>query len=681
MLQGMAFLALSLWALWLSLPATADEHQKRQSQWELSVINGLLVFKQQTTSEIQLSADKESQAPDSEKRLQTSEKSQSTPLILTSEHNDFATEVSGIVARSTLIQRFRNPGEKVLQGRYQFPLPEDAAVDSLIMRIGKREIVGVVKEKRIAEATFRQAQQQGQRASMVSQQRANLFSTELANIGPHEEVEIEIQFQQRARYVDGEFRLRLPTTFIPRFGASDLEASGIASENLPRLDMKFKLHAQRELAYLESPHFPVHQSHDSNFSYDVKLKSPAIADRDMELVWRYQNAQPEVLHYREALSDGEYGLLMVLPGQQAHQYDLVREVTLVIDTSSSMGGQAIEQAKKALLLAIDELTEQDAFNIIEFNSSASALWNSVRPVNARNRQSAKDFVKQLKADGGTNIYEAFDLALLTQQSTEGLRQVVFVTDGAIGYEDSMLAEIQSRLGATRLFTVGIGAAPNSYFMVQAAQLGRGTYTYISSPQQIEQRMQQLLRKLALPALTDLTVYTDTEAEIYPGIIPDLYQGEPIVIAYKAPSAVSDVRFSGRLGDSAWQQTLELDYLSDHSGIAKYWAREKIQDLLGKQRLMSFRDKQSEQKFQQNIVRVALQHQLVSPYTSLIAIDPTFNTNLNKYPLLAQMPSTSLDTGHRFLLSGMLLLMAILLTIWHWFSIKQADNAGASHVAQ
>ncbi|MCC2607252.1 VIT domain-containing protein [Planctobacterium marinum] len=677
MLQGIAFLGLLLLAVWLASSAEASQSERRQTQWELSVINGLLVFKQETTTDT--GADIKPGSEDAAKQQNRTAEQQNEPMVLVSQHSQYNTVVSGMVARSTLVQRFKNPGEDWLQGRYQFPLPEDAAVDSLTMRIGQREIKGVIKEKRAAQAAFKQAQQNGQRASLVSQQRPNLFTTQLANIGPFEDIEIEIQFQQKVRIVDGEFRLRLPTTFIPRFGSDSEHESVFAPRNRPDIDIRLTLDAQAELAYLNSPHFPIRTEQSGGYRYAINLAQASIADRDFELLWRYQNQQPTVLHYREALPDGEYGLLMLLPGQESARMPLSREITLVVDTSSSMGGQAIEQAKKALLLAIDELTELDAFNIIEFNSAATSLWGSPRAVNATSKQAAKDFVTRLKADGGTNIYEAIDLALLTQHATQALQQIVFITDGAIGYENSILTEIQSRLGETRLFTVGIGAAPNSYFMVQAAQAGRGTYTYISSPQQIEQRMRELLKKLAQPALTDINLQSDVAMAFYPERIPDLYYGEPIVIAYQSPTAVTDVHFTGVLGEAAWQQTLTLDYLPDRPGVAKYWAQQKIQDLLAKQRFMAFDASSDTAPYQQKILQVALQHNLVSPYTSLIAVDLAENGRPNNTPLLAQMPSTALDSPRRFMLAGILLLMGLCLSVWHWRSEQSLRQSGATHV--
>lgn len=657
--------------LLLAVNVHANEAERRQSGWELSIANGMLVFKQETITESQGTQSMQSNALSGETEQSPVEPSE--PIFLLANESQFTTRVSGIVARTTLTQTFRNPGEHWLDGRYQFPLPEDAAVDSLKMRVGARDISGQIQEKQAAERQFQQARQNGKKASLVSHDVANLFTTAVANIGPYEEIQIEIQFQHKVRYLDGEFHLRLPSTFIPRFGeqALDEQGQGDNSIDLPemsgsqaKLDFSIELSAAAELAYLKNPHFPVIKERAGNRWY-LQSESGQTANKDIELVWAYKNHTPQLLHFNESRADAEYGLLMILPGQKAPETVVPRDITFVIDTSSSMAGQAIKQAKSALSLAIEQLRVQDRFNIIEFNSEAKWLWPSMQLVSARSLSHAQDFVQRLEAKGGTNVYAALDSALQVQSSSEALQQLVFITDGAIGYEDTLLSELENRLGDIRLFTVGIGAAPNSYFMVEAAKAGRGSYTYIASQEQVQERMLGLFSKLTLPVLRDIQLDLGQPAERYPARIPDLYQGEPLVVSYKSAVPVTDIRVTARAYPDSWQQSLPATLVEEHAGVVKHWAGEKIRDLLRAQRIRHASTTEEAQQIKQEIIATALTHELVSPYTSLVAIDDDISRRQHlSLPLMSRMPATALGTERHFISALLLLLIASLLTFWH-----------------
>ena len=661
--------ALALISLCLSCnTALAQESTQKQSGWELSIANGMLVFKQETTihkTEAAAQSDETSagSAVSAPELVSSSLDTDQQALFLLATESRFHTEVSGIVARTTLVQTFRNPGDDWLSGQYQFPLPESAAVDALTMRIGKREIVGQIQEKQKAQANFQRAKSAGKKASLVSQQRPNLFITSVANIGPFEEVQVEIQFQQQVRFDAGEFRLRLPTTVVPRFGGSfefDEQLAQIPMQ-LATFDFSLVVNAGAELDYLRSHHYAMTTEYEGSQRWYATAEPGQTADRDVEVVWRYKNQQPELMHFSESRQDGEYGLLMLLPGLEMPEQVIARDITFVIDTSSSMGGPAIRQAKAALLTAIEQLSEADHFNVVEFNSHAETLWSAMLPANNRNRRIAADFVRRLDAEGGTNVYDALEEALLLQRMSDNLQQLVFITDGAIGYENDLLTQLNEKLGEVRLFTVGIGAAPNSYFMVEAARVGRGSYTYIAEQDQVQSRMRQLFDKLAQPVLKNIQVDLAGTAEIYPAPIRDLYQGEPLLISYKSPLPVTDIKVSGDTYAKPWQVNLTQEFATQHSGIAKHWARQKIASLMRLQRT----HQSSSDSTRRKVVATALRHDLVSPYTSLVAIDSLnsrYQTEDSR--LLANLPATALGSGQHILLAVFLLAIAAALTLCH-----------------
>jgi Ca-activated chloride channel family protein len=289
----------------------------------------------------------------------------------------------------------------------------------------------------------------------------------------------------------------------------------------------------------------------------------------------------------------------------------------VIDTSGSMSGQSILQAKASLGYALARLTPADRFNVIQFNSRTDKLFD--RPVRAseRNRLLAMAYVGGLKAQGGTEMRTALYAALDRAVNAGRLRQVVFITDGAVGNESQLFQTITHRLGDSRLFAVGIGSAPNRYFMRGAARRGRGTFTFIGSPSQVETRMQALWDKLAKPVLTHVAVKPQGESavEIWPDPLPDLFAGEPVYLAVRFDRAPGDLLVRGQGAAGSFSQRLDFAAAPKGTGIAKLWAREKIAGLD-----MLRYEGVSADDIRKRVVAVALRHQLVTRHTSLVAVD-------------------------------------------------------------
>jgi Ca-activated chloride channel family protein len=314
---------------------------------------------------------------------------------------------------------------------------------------------------------------------------------------------------------------------------------------------------------------------------------------------------------------------MVLPPQGDTQREtqpaqpLTREVIYIIDTSGSMAGTSIRQAKQALLLALERLRPGDRFNVIAFNSVTDQLFSSAVPADSYNLQQARRYVNGLQANGGTEMLPALRTAL-KQQETSGVRQIIFLTDGSVGNEAALFSLIHQRLGDSRLFTIGIGSAPNSHFMSKAAEFGRGTFTYIGDTSQVQNQMAALFQKLESPLMTDLAIDSGNAAvEIYPARLPDLYQGEPLIVSFKSDANMQSLKVSGSRQQELWQNTIQLGNATPGKGIGTLWARRKIAALMDE----SYRGAKQEQTKQQ-IVNVALQHHLVSKYTSLVAVDVT-----------------------------------------------------------
>ena len=348
------------------------------------------------------------------------------------------------------------------------------------------------------------------------------------------------------------------------------------------------------------------------------LKPQQAINRDFVLEFKpLQIAQAQAALFTQQAQNGEqYALAMLMPPSDSFTQSqrLPREMVFVVDTSGSMHGQSIEQAKKALFYALSLLDSDDSFNIVSFNNEVAAMSETPLIASDFNLRRAERFIYNLQADGGTEIKGALDAVLDGMQFEGFVRQVVFLTDGSVSNEDQLFKHIAHTLGDSRLFTVGIGSAPNRYFMRRAADIGKGTYTFISSAHDVQPKMQQLFDKLAHPAMTNLAL-TNTNGDsldFWPSPLPDLYFAEPIMVAIKLDNTDA-ITFTGQTAHGEFKVKLNPQASSKATGIDKLWARQKIKSLL-------LYNQQSVVK--QQVQQLALEHQLLSLFTAFIAIEET-----------------------------------------------------------
>jgi Ca-activated chloride channel family protein len=600
-------------------------------------------------------------------RTATQQTAVPAPLLST----DVELRVTGLVVRATVRQVFSNPREEWAEGVYVFPLPEDAAVDHLKMRVGDRVIEGVIQERVAAKKAYEQARQQGQRASLVEQERPNVFTSSVTNIAPGAAITIEIEYQHAIRYDAGRFGLRFPMVVGPRYipGGADVGVSGSgwasdtdvvpdASRITPPVrhparglvnpvTLRVELDAGVPLAGVHSPYHAIDTTPLAAGRLAIALQAGSVpADRDFELVWEpAAGNEPAAVLLAEAKGSEVFALLLVMPPSPgpAARSRVPREVVFVVDHSGSMGGASMEQAKAALKLALARLAPGDRFNVIRFNHRTDGLFAEARAATPANLGLAARYVDALRADGGTEMLPALVRALDGGERPDRLRQVIFLTDGAVGNEAQLFEAIRERLGDSRLFTIGIGSAPNSHFMREAARGGRGTFTYIGSPTEVQRKMTELFRKLESPALADLQLELPGagDAEILPAPLPDLYAGEPVVVALRTPRPPTHVVLRGRFGSTAWQSEVPVHTATPGAGLAVHWARAKIATLVDQRRAAGAPD-----DLRHTVIALALRHHLVSPYTSLVAVDVTPARPADA-PLTWHAPATNLPHGWEY----------------------------------
>lgn len=585
-------------------------------------------------------------------------------------------KVSGLLAQATLQQRFHNPGPDWVEAEYLLPLPHDAAVTRMELRIGERVIRGAIRERAEARKVYDAARRAGKRSALLEQQRPHLFTTRVANIPPGEEISVAVHMVLPVSYDNGEFSLRFPTTvtapYIPGFAHPPanrdstvpawlpLEGSGwaLATAAVPDaplvtapqiapggsvarpenpLTLVVDLRPGVPLAEVSARYHQLSiDRRDQGFSLAFADGSVEM-DRDLVLSWRPREShRPQAAVFQQQVAGERYAMLMLVPPvADAPVPARRRELVLVLDVSGSMQGAPIRQAKQAVAFALDTLKPDDYFNLVVFNDRHRLLFDRSRRADVSALDEARRFLAKLDADRGTQMLPALTAALTLvppESEHEGappLRQLIFVTDGAVGNEQEIMAQLDRHGGDARLFTVGIGSAPNSYFMHEAARSGRGTAVFIGQAAEVATQMRQLFAAIEQPMVSDLQVHWPVSGEAYPSPVPDLYAGQPLIqlVRLSEPAVDGDIRISGRFGTRHWERHLALPAQGDDAGVAATWARRKLDGMLRELRRGVPRD-----EVRSRALPLALSFSLASPFTSFVAVEEEPRRPQGAFPL-------------------------------------------------
>ncbi len=549
-----------------------------------------------------------------------------------------AIEVTGIVVRGTVTQSFRNPTDEVIEALYVFPLPDGAAVHRMEMRIGPRRITAIVEERQQARRTYETARQEGRKAALVEQDRPNLFTTAAANINPGERIEVIIEYLDEASWSDGAFSLRFPMTFTQRYepggkpGNGTVPSAGARSPFMdaahpaaPRVEVTVRINAGVPLAEVAS------RSHDMESFLDGEIwevrpaDSPVAADRDLLLAWHPVIAdRPAPALLVEDRDDGRYALLMVVPPEpvEAAGWGLPTETLFVVDVSGSMAGSSIEQAREALLAAVERLRPEDTFNLLRFSDRTGVFSETFLAADDDSRSRAAAWVRGLEAGGGTEIFGALleGLSRLKREDSGRVERLIFLTDGAVGNEEQVFQGIIENLGDVRLHAIGIGNAPNTHLMRKMASFGRGACEFIAARAEAGNRIDAFFSRIDRPVLSDLSLRWSggQPGEIYPARLPDLYPGEPLLVSFRLePDArLRGVELLARHRDGAVRHAFEVaPNAAPGAGIATRWARRKVAGLID-----LLHEGADPAVIRDEVVRLGIAHRLVTRYTSLVAVE-------------------------------------------------------------
>ncbi|MBI3461936.1 MAG: protein kinase, partial [Planctomycetes bacterium] len=556
---------------------------------------------------------------------------------------DVRAAITAAAAEVTVTQVFVNTYERAIEATYVFPLPENAAVHRLRMRIGERTIEGVVREKEEARETYEQARQEGHGAALVEQTSPNIFETSVANILPGQEIQVEISYLQPLPFQDGQYRFVFPMVVSPRYVLGSAPTAdnmvgkvpeAILAPRLPAgfirgdvVSLEVDLNAGVPVCGVDSPSHDVVVEDVDAARLKIALRhADEIPNRDFVLNYRVAGPKLEHACFHEPGRDGQPGtfLLIATPPVPEVVAAAPREIILVIDHSGSMAGDAIEQAKQAARQLLDRLEPQDTFNIIVFNSTVTPLAGAPLRAEERELRRARAFLDQLRADGGTEMLEPLRLALQTSTSTsvERLRMVVFLTDGSVHGERELLAALRPVIGRTRIVAFGIGTAVNRHLINKLAAAGRGFAEFIFPGENITRVIDRTMRRLSRAVLTDVELASDGGAitQLLPEKCPDVYCSQPLVVLGRvAGSEPPTVTLRGRLAGKSYTATFGPQQMSRHEGgvpLVALWGRQQIESLMDRM----WEHPGEELQLRAQVIKLAKRYSLASQYTSFLAVE-------------------------------------------------------------
>ena len=558
-------------------------------------------------------------------------------------------DARGGIARVVLEQRFDNAFAEPLAVTYQMPLPADGAVSGYAFTIGERRIVGEVDRRQAARERFEEAIAAGRTAALVDQERASLFTQEIGNIPPGASVVAELTIDQKLVWLDeGAWEWRFPTVVMPRYLGSgrvpDAERVSVEVADAPlpaRVRLALAIRDRLvEGRRAESPSHALVAGADGVVA--LADDGGARLDRDLVVRWPVAAAAPGASLDVGRPADGKphanvgYGLLALVPPARGAAFQPVtRDLCLLVDTSGSMAGEPLAQACRVMEALVDTLGDDDTLEMIEF-SDAPRRWKR-KPVRmaAAERQAARAWLRQLRASGSTEMRAALMEALRPLRG-ESQRQIVLVSDGAIGFEQEIVADVLAKLPrASRLHTVGVGSAVNRALTEPAARAGRGVEVVIGIGEDPERAARRLCARTAAPLVVDVTLEGSALVEHAPARLPDLFAGAPALCALALSPAGGELVARGRTPDGEWRQRLTIAPVAAGGGsaaVVALFGREKVADLE-----MRLGAGEAAETIDRAVERLGLDFQIATRLTSWVAVadepavDPTAPTRKQRLP--------------------------------------------------
>ena len=566
-------------------------------------------------------------------------------------HTSVKAEVSGFISRVTVTQDFENPFTDKIEAVYTLPLPQSAAVDDLTMLIGDRTIKGKVMRRAEAQAAYTAAKQLGKVAALLDQQRPNIFTQAVANILPGQQIRIIISYVETLKYEEGSYEWVFPMVIGERYEADDTDQADKPAKapSIPKvrsghsISIDVEIDAGVDLQTLNSETHETEVERKDERRAIVRLKDRnTIPNKDFVLT--YQTAGPTiddaVLAHRS--ERGGFFTLILQPPQRVSAEDVrPKELVFVVDTSGSMEGFPLKKAKETMDLALNTLYPYDTFNVITFAGETDILFDAPQPATPENVRRAKKFLSSKDSGGGTEMMKAIVAALAPSDSQQHVRIACFLTDGQVGNDQEIIAEVKKYKNA-RVFAMGFGDAPNRYLLDNMSHYGRGDVDYVSEVGNTSGIARRFNDRVRNPLMTDITVEWSPSlsiSEIYPKHIPDLFSAKPVMISGRyEKGGKGTILLKGKLGDQDFVREIpvELPETEDgHDVLATLWARRKVDELMGG-------DVQNDE-LREEIAQLGIKFKLMTQYTSFIAVDEVIFTGPEE-PRRVDIAQTASSSG-------------------------------------
>lgn len=569
-------------------------------------------------------------------------------------HTDVKAQISGFISRVVVTQEFENPFKEKIEAVYTFPLPQNAAVYDMTMLVGDRTVRGKILRREEAQAVYEAAKSNGQTASLLEQERPNVFTQSVANILPGEQIKITISYVETLKYEDGAYEFVFPMVVGPRYVAGSPtgsqgkgfapdttqvpDASRITPQPVPEgmraghdVSIDVSLDAGVPIDALDSKTHDVTVERPDTRRATVRLKDlAAIPNKDFILRYDVAGKKIEDALLTHSSDKGGYFTLILQPPDRVTAEDVTpKELVFVLDTSGSMSGFPIEKAKETMKLALDNLYPYDTFNLITFSGDEHILFPEPVPATKENLAKAQAFLQSREGSGGTEMMKAIKASMDPSDAQGHVRIVVFMTDGYVGNDMEIIGEVQKHPNA-RVFSFGIGNSVNRFLLDSMAKYGRGEVEYVGLNDDGSAAARRMHERVRSPLLTDISIDWNglPVGDVYPKNVPDLFSAKPVIVTGRfTGSGRGTIRLKGKMSGRDVVRDIPVDFSSSQQNevLASLWARTRIDDLMS-QDFKGAQQGTMKEEVKQAVTQLGLEYRLMTQFTSFVAVEEMIVTD-------------------------------------------------------
>ena len=546
-----------------------------------------------------------------------------------------AVNISGVIADVNVTQVYRNEGKRPLEAIYVFPASTRAAVYGMKMTIGERVIHARIGKREDACREYEQAREQGKSASLLEQQRPNVFQMSVANIMPGDEIRVELQYTELIVPTDRVYEFVYPTVVGPRYSNQTAETARpserwVQNPYLHRgegpsytFDIKVNIAAGLPITQLNCTSHKVTASFDSPDAATVRLDKSEADGGNRDYILRYRldgdRIQSGLLLYKGR--EENFFLLMMQPPKRVTQANIpAREYIFIVDVSGSMHGFPLEISKKLLKDLIGNLREADRFNVLLFSGGSAVMSEESLPATPENIRKAIHLIERQQGGGSTEILPALGRALKFKKPEGYSRIIVMATDGYVTVEEEVFDLIRENLGRANMFAFGIGTAVNRHIIEGMARVGMGEPFIIVKPEEAPRKAERFRTLIQSPVLTQVGVeFRGFNAyDVEPLSVPDVLAERPVILFGKwRGQPHGKIALSGLSGNGSYRQVIDVHKATpseSNSALRYLWARHRIALLSDYNKL------RSDDKRIKEVTNLGLSYNLLTAYTSFVAVD-------------------------------------------------------------